>query len=80
VVVVVVVVVGEGGEVRGRKERRGEGGGRGKLHGHVRAVATMVACVRIFPCSEIKSEQSPEVYNRTLSIQVTYIKCMGVCS
>jgi len=63
---VVVVMLGEGGEARERKgeEWRGEerrGGGRGKLQRHVRAIAAMAACVRIFPCSEIRSEQSPEV-------------------
>ena len=38
-----------GGEEGRGEERRGEGGGRGNLHRHVRAAAAMVACARIFP-------------------------------
>jgi len=71
-----VVVESEGRQGRG-EERSGEGGGRGKLNRHVRAAAAMVACERIFPHSEIRSEQSPDVYNCTLSMQVTYIKVDG---
>jgi len=84
------VVVGEGEEARERERKQGRGRGskgeerrgkgRGKLHRHVRAVAAMVACARIFPRSEIRSEQSPEAYNCTLSTPVTHIKGMGVCS